>query len=431
MNNLVEIIKTISKDKNKIAFTCEDKSVSYLDIVNIYNHNKATIEYLEGMSVCIKSRQADEFILLLSQLDGFVEKILFLPEDIDATLSESYYKKTSINCEVYMKDNKLCYDMINQSKDKKKFTKTKWIIPTSGTTSTPKLIPHTLDSLTRTTKRNIEVGKSFVWGLVFDIYRFSGIQVFLQSILGGSRLLIPKSKSSIQKNLAFFIKNGCNAISATPSFFRKALMDSNIANLELKSITLGGEIADKHILEALRGIFLDASIRHIYASTEVGVGFCVTDLKAGFPKKYLDSEINGVKLKVNDDGILLIKPTAKHQDYIDSGDLVEISNDRVYFLGRASGAINVGGNKVQPEEVERVLLDCALVNSAFVYAKNSPILGSLVCADIVLKNKDANKSKIKKTIIDFCKKNLENFKVPALLKIVDEIKTTQSGKLKR
>ena len=37
---------------------------------------------------------------------------------------------------------------------------------------------------------------------------------------------------------------------------------------------------------------------------------------------------------------------ANQQGYLDSEDLVEIKADRVLFLGRASGAINVGGNLV-------------------------------------------------------------------------------------
>ncbi|MEA1955431.1 MAG: class I adenylate-forming enzyme family protein [Campylobacterota bacterium] len=431
MKNLLDIITKISKDKNKIAFICEDKIIKYLDILDIYKQNKIIIDTLKGKSVCIRSRQTDEFILLLSLLDGFVEKILFLPSDIDEKLIDNYYEKSSINYEVYMKDNKLSYNVLTKNKNKKNVIQTKWIIPTSGTTSTPKLISHTLESLTRTTKSDTNIGNKFIWGLVFDIYRFSGIQVFLQSLLSGSKLLIPTSHLNLENNLTFFIKNGCNIISATPSFFRKALMCKSINELKLNSITLGGEIVDQHIINGLKKIFPNASIRHIYASTEVGVGFSVVDGKAGFSKKYLDDGVNGIKLKVNKEGILLIKPNHTYNEYIDSGDLIKIENDRVYFLGRASGAINVGGNKVQPEEIENILLNCNLVHSAFVYAKNNPIMGSLVCANIVLKDNKTDKIKTKKVIINFCKQHLENFKIPALLKIVDDIKITQSGKLKR
>ena len=38
------------------------------------------------------------------------------------------------------------------------------------------------------------------------------------------------------------------------------------------------------------------------------------------------------------------------EGYLDTEDRVAVSDDRVHFLGRAAGIINVGGNKVHPEE---------------------------------------------------------------------------------
>ena len=113
------------------------------------------------------------------------------------------------------------------------------------------------------------------------------------------------------------------------------------------------------------------------------------------------------------------------------GDRVEIKGDRVYFLGRDSGAINVGGNKVQPEEVENVLVNSNHVHAAFVYAKKSPMMGSIACADIVLSDNTVDTKIAKSEILKFCREKLENFKVPAIVKFVDELNTTHSGKLKR
>ena len=117
--------------------------------------------------------------------------------------------------------------------------------------------------------------------------------------------------------------------------------------------------------------------------------------------------------------------------YINTGDLVELKDGRIYFLGRDSGAINVGGNKVQPEEVEATLLASGLLSAAYVYAMKNPMLGSLVCADVVLNNTALDKKEAKSQLLRFCRENLEGFKVPALVKFVKELKTTQSGKLKR
>ena len=45
--------------------------------------------------------------------------------------------------------------------------------------------------------------------------------------------------------------------------------------------------------------------------------------------------------------------------------------------------INVGGDKVHPEEVERAVLSHPGVRLVRVYAKSNPITGALVAADIV------------------------------------------------
>lgn len=441
MTCLIEILNTIPQDR--LAFVSRACRYTYADVVEIYQTNESTIETTQNACVAIKGRSREEFALLVVLLDGSAKRLVFLPGDIDETLIDQYYKDSEVNYEAYMVDGVLCLNVVRRPSDSSIYEQTEWVIPTSGTTNTPKLVAHTLESLTRTAKSNIEVGKSFVWGLVFDIYRFSGIQVFLQSILGGSSLLIASSDMSIGDVLGFFAKNNCNIISATPSFWRKAMMSPQLNLLTLTSVTLGGEIADESILIALRSKLPDASIRHIYASTEVGVGFSVIDGHAGFPLDYVENGVNGFKLKINEEGLLLINPKNHAQKYIGSnamfdsdgfintGDLVEIKNDRVYFMGRESGAINVGGNKVQPEEVEGILLKSGLVQSAFVYPKKNPMMGNLVCADIVLKTEFNDAQSAKATILNYCRANLDSFKIPAIIKFVDDLNTTQSGKLKR
>lgn len=47
-----------------------------------------------------------------------------------------------------------------------------------------------------------------------------------------------------------------------------------------------------------------------------------------------------------------------------------------FFRGRGNGVINVGGNKVHPEEVERALLTHLYVAIARVYAKANPVTGA-------------------------------------------------------
>jgi len=420
-----------------------DILIKYGDLHNIIELNKSTINKLYSSNVVINARSRFEFAKLLILLDGEVNNILFLPHDVDTSLHDRYYAEANINYEVYLEEDILKYNIVSEFIDSKNIEETNWIIPTSGTTNIPKLVAHTFNSLTRTTKSNIELGHKYRWGLVFDIYRFSGIQVFLQAMLSGSTLIVSESNMSISETVNHLVSNKCNALSGTASFWRKILMSKESNGLDLDVITLGGEIADENILQALKAKFPNAKIIHIYASTEAGVGFSVHDGYAGFPLEYLQNVTNGVGLRISDKNTLMLKSEKQIQKYIgdnklyeddgfiDTGDIIEIKNDRVYFLGRDSGSINVGGNKVQPEEVEQTLLSSGLIYSAYVYPKKNPMMGNIVCADVVLKDKIADKQTIKLELLKYCREKLENFKVPAILKFVDELEITQSGKLKR
>jgi non-ribosomal peptide synthetase component F len=59
-------------------------------------------------------------------------------------------------------------------------TPTTWLLPTSGTTGTPKLIAHTSRSLTRNASTR-HLGSQYVWGSLYSLRRFAGLQVFLQA----------------------------------------------------------------------------------------------------------------------------------------------------------------------------------------------------------------------------------------------------------
>ena len=228
--------------------------------------------------------------------------------------------------------------------------------------------------------------KKFIWGLSYDLYRFAGLQVLFQSLCSGSTLVIPKNISDmIEMNKKIFRKQKINSLSATATYWRKFLMQKHSGDINFKTITLGGEIADNQILNALKKKYPDAKISHIYASTEAGVGFAVRDGMAGFPKSYLTDGFDNKKFKVDKNNQLMILDKNQVQNYVSSndclydsdgfiptGDIIEILGDRVFFKGRESGSINVGGNKVIPEEVERALMASDLVSQAFVYGKKIP-----------------------------------------------------------
>jgi acyl-coenzyme A synthetase/AMP-(fatty) acid ligase len=315
---------------------------------------------------------------------------------------------------------------------------TQWFMATSGTTGTPKWISHSVNSLTRAVKINAD-SKALRWALCYQPTRFAGLQVVLQSLLSGATLA-DCSNGDAAERLAKMQQVKVNAVSATPSLWRQLLMTGNIQSLALKQITLGGEIADQSILDTLSTLFPDARLLHIYASTEAGVGFAVADKKAGFPAIWLTQGHSGLAFKIDSQQHLWLKPPQQpdskladrldNNGFLDTEDLVGVTAERVYFLGRASGLINVGGNKVTPEQVEQVLLQHPSVVQARVYGKSSSLLGQLVVADVQLMHGSDSKT-LKLQLIQHCMASLARYQVPTQLNFVDNIATNASGKLSR
>jgi acyl-coenzyme A synthetase/AMP-(fatty) acid ligase len=119
------------------------------------------------------------------------------------------------------------------------------------------------------------------------------------------------------------------------------------------------------------------------------------------------------------------------QGFVDTGDMVELRGDRYYFVGRRGGIINVGGAKVNPEEVEAAINLHPSVHASLVKARKNPITGALVAADVVLKEGVAEDAKLKDAIIAACAARLAPYKVPALIRFVPSLAVTAGGKLAR
>ncbi|KFC71185.1 Benzoate-CoA ligase family protein [Devosia sp. LC5] len=400
-------------------------------------------------SVALRLTDPAKLALALLALDGFVERLLLLSADLADDLAASLSAQFGADAILTDLDGGLTPAVPNrlvwtgptsagpdQSPSPK--TATEWTLTTSGTTGVPKLVTHTLASLSRTTKGAATA--KYRWGQLYSMERFAGLQVFLQALLGGS-LVLPGTEWPLPRRLSYLADHECTALSATPTLWRKILMTPASASLAPMQITLGGEIVDDAILGALAARFPASRIVHIYASTEAGVGFSVKDGREGFPVEYLADAPGGVQLKIVDGHLFIRNPAARtiaeldsassDASFIDTGDAVAVIGERCYFLGRASGVINVGGNKLFPEEVEQVLLAHPAVKQARVWGIKSPITGQLVSAEIVPASQDYAIEELHKILHRYCTDRLEPWKMPAIIRVVDDLEVNAAGKVKR
>ncbi|HET9143119.1 AMP-binding protein [Actinophytocola sp.] len=111
------------------------------------------------------------------------------------------------------------------------------------------------------------------------------------------------------------------------------------------------------------------------------------------------------------------------------GDRGRLDRDGYLFLEpRDHDTINVGGEKVDPNEVEAALLDHPGVLDAVAMAVPHQTLGSVVGAQVVLRPETTLR---KAELAAHCGRRLAGYKIPKQFTFVDRIPRSAAGKLQR
>jgi acyl-coenzyme A synthetase/AMP-(fatty) acid ligase len=408
-------------------------------------------------SILISTRDQFTSALTLIELDGVARRIVLCPPDVPHDCVSQVVATAEIDAIVTSSEtdelNTLPIPLRSVSNPvitpvvppKLERVETEWVLFTSGTAGTPKMVRHSLVGLTGAIKAAAKTDRPIVWGTFYDIRRYGGLQIFLRAIFDGASLILSDSAEPAGEHLVRLGKKGLTHISGTPSHWRRALMTPQRDTIKPCYVRLSGEIADQAILDNLRAAYPDARIVHAYASTEAGVGFEVLDCREGFPLSVIDNA--GEATFAIKDGVLRVRSPRAARGYVggegitlvaedgfvETGDVIERRGDRYYFVGRSDGVINVGGLKVHPEEVEAVINRRPCVWMCQVRAQKSPITGSIVVADVVLRKGfgTLGDETLKHEILECCQATLARHKVPALIRFVPALKVTENGKIER
>ncbi len=414
---------------------------------------------LQGRSVLITLKNQLATVAALMELDGLARRVILCPPDMP--LEHLPYVIETAEVDGIVTDHGMtqlgrprsmmfsaCSQNIQPCEQYGRAElETEWVLMTSGTTGLPKLVAHTLASLTSAIRSRSAKNAQVVWSTFYDIRRYGGLQILLRAALTGSSLVLSSAEEPTADFLARAASCGVTHISGTPSQWRRALMSPAAHLLKPKYIRLSGEAIDQAVLKNLRAAYPEARIVHAFASTEAGVAFEVTDGASGFPEETLENTPN-VEMQVQD-GTLRIRsagnasrylggdaPLLKDKDgFVDTRDLVELRDGRYYFAGRRDGVINVGGLKVYPEQVEAVISQHPDVQMCVVRGQKSPITGALVVADVVLRKDctpiEHDVTVIQADILQFCRELLPAHTVPAAINIVPMLGLGGSGKVMR
>lgn len=396
-----------------------EKVYNYTDLLNSLNASNQYYQLYKTADIyayfvnLIQALIANKPLVLLdsdlnpSEIDGVDESLVNVAEDIEHPVYEN------------MED---VVTALQQSTSE-------ITIFTSGTTGQPKKVIHTVSTLTR----SVRIGDKYkeqIWAYAYNPTHMAGLQVFFQTFENLNTLInvFNKQRSEVYELID---KYQVTHISATPTFYRLLLPYEKAYN-SVERVTLGGEKSDQHLYDNIVKIFPKSKINNVYASTEAGSLFAAKGDCFQIPEKIRNM------FTVVDDELLIHKSLLGRSDsfkfegdYYHSGDLIEwvdIEQGLFRFKSRKNELINVGGYKVNPGEVENVLLSIDGIKQVLVYGKANSVLGNVLCADIQLEEDSTlTNVDIKKSLAS----QLQDFKIPRRIKFVEEFELTRTGKLKR
>lgn len=242
---------------------------------------------------------------------------------------------------------------------------------TSGSTGMPKAAAHSFNAHLSSAKGVLSLmplGPKDSWLLSLPLFHVSGQGIVWRWLLAGACLVV-RNMRSLDNAL-----RGCTHASLVPTQLWRLLHQPE-TTLTLKEVLLGGAMIPVDLTEQAeqRGIRCWCG----YGLTEMASTVCAKRADAlpgvGLP-------LPGREMKLQDDEILLrgdnmasgywrdgqLFPLADPDGWFHTRDRGEMQNGELRIIGRLDNLFFSGGEGIQPEDVERVLLAHPQVQQVFV-----------------------------------------------------------------
>lgn len=311
------------------------------------------------------------------------------------------------------------------------------VLFTSGTSGEPKAAVHDLSKLLEKFKVR-RSAKNTLNFLLFD--HWGGLNTMFH-ILSNYGTLISVKERTPDSVCKLIQDNNIEILPASPTFLNLLLISEAYKRYDLSSlkiITYGTEPMPQNTLNRLNQLFPNVKIQQTYGLIELGV---LRAKSMSNDSLWVKVGGEGYDIRVID-GLLEIKAGSAMLGYLNAdspftddgyfktGDSVEVNGEYIKILGRKSEIINVGGEKVYPQEIENVILEIENVSDVTVFKEKNAIIGNIVCANIKLKEQENKKEFIIK-VKKYCKTKLQSFQVPVKIFIVEELEQNDRFKKKR
>ncbi len=327
-------------------------------------------------------------------------------------------------------------------------------LSTSGSTGRPRVVHRTQSNLLASTRSTssglgLQPGTRILSAAPF--YHLGGFGTsMLTPLLSGATAVVLRSFSPAAAEAAV-AEERIQIMMGSP-FMYSMLLESNASRASFASvetaISFGAPIAPQtvHRLEQRLGL----RMRQIYGTTETGIVALQspdTPFQPGLAGHPVASAVvhildeRGQRLGPGCVGEVAVRGPAVVTGYLDepelnrelfrdaffhTGDLGRLDESGALILcGRSKSIINLGGVKVDPAEIENVLLEIPAVRDCTVYGVSAARQGEIVAAAIALR---PGCELSRQAVVAHCRLRLAEFKIPRRIEFVDAIPVDTTGK---
>ncbi len=471
MTILESIYNNYKNRPNEKAITANDGTLTYKQLWENLELFATYIErygLIKGDRVIIQNKQNIGFVIM--QLGLLLYGLAVCPVGENATLDDIEKITKEINAKKSFLDNE--YDislhgvetlLLNTNRKEHEFPEENMeadVLYTTGTTGSPEGIIHTHRTHFATIENIIgilEIDKENNLLITTPLHHSFALRRLYANLVLGYHTIILYKLMPLSNFFTYLKLYNITSIVTNPSAMN-IILKYGIDYLgeyaaQLNYIEFSSSPLKDNIVEKLIQILPNTHLYNTYGSSEAATTLCLDMAKyrtktgcIGKPTRHtkiliLDQNGNEIiECGIDNKGYIavvgksIMKGYVKEESNIKFNPYMYISKDIgykdeegfYYLVGRDDDIITVGGYKVAPEEVEDIALKYSGIKECACVGKLDKIAGQVPVLFIIINNK-YNENELYK----FLSSNLEPYKCPKEIRVIDEIPKTFNGKILR
>ncbi|KAJ8721679.1 hypothetical protein PYW07_002454 [Mythimna separata] len=336
---------------------------------------------------------------------------------------------------------------------------------TSGTTGDPKAAVDSHLGVVNNTyfvgKRNtLHEGHHNICVQVPLFHALGSIVTFLGGFRHGSSLVLAGPAYNVDDNIKALFAEKCSVITGTPTMFVDMLAKIRTMGdvpSKLKIALAAGAPCSPQLIREMEKYLKTEAVKALYGMTETTA--CIfqsicgdsTDVVAetvGYIQDHVETKVvdeNGEMVPFGSPGELVVRgynnmigywdepektrQTLSEDGWLKTGDKFTISEDGYgRIVGRLKDIIVRGGENIAPKEIEDLLITHPDIEDCQVVGVPDERLGEELCA--VLRVREGSSVTLDE-VRRHCDGHIARFKIPRVLKVIDEFPKTASGKIQK